>query len=101
MIKFEQRSDEKFIDATGLKYKKIKNGEYKLEGKIIFKQVFDDTYTAALLIYNSFTANGQYKLTAYGLPPTGFCKCIAIIVKNFVEISDFPNPAPCPFGNVS
>lgn len=102
-LEIRQLSDSKWMDATGLKIKKI-NKTRKLFGPIIYNVDFDNTYTVQFLAMKK--QGGQYQMMPYQLMQQGFCDFFhSPINKPFVDelfdATDLPNPLPCPFGNVS
>lgn len=99
-MEFKQISGEEFVDLTGLKVKKV-NKERKVFGKVIFHQFFDDSVTLAVEAY--VKQGGEYRLMPFKPQAQGVCsytKHHKQYYDEVVEYSDFPDPAPCPFGNV-
>lgn len=93
---------ENFLDASGVKVKKINKTVRALVGDIRVHVPLDDTYMAEAFSYKK--QGGEYRLLPYKLPASGVCSIINndnMFYPELVQASDFPMPFPCPGPTVS
>jgi hypothetical protein len=99
---FKQISGAEDIDFSGFKVRKINKTTRALVGPVIVKATgIDNDVKMEHLVYKK--QGGEYRKLPYNLPPQECCDFLnndPYVFSDFVKVSDFPNPIPCPLPNV-